>query len=68
MILKKVYILRRGVKANLEKVYILNFFYDGFPNFLLLPSYQSWKLLVWRNIYTQGSAIMSFFERQISEI
>ena len=24
-----------GVKANLEKVYILNFFYDGFPYVLV---------------------------------
>ena len=32
MILKKVYILRGGgAKANLEKGYILIFFYDGFP-------------------------------------
>ena len=27
MISKKVYISRGGVKANLEKVYILNFFF-----------------------------------------
>ena len=27
MISKKVYILRGGVEANLEKVYILNFFF-----------------------------------------
>ena len=42
MILKKVYILRGGVKANLEKVYILIFFYDGFPK----PSNWPWTELL----------------------
>mgnify|MGYP007010388105 CR=1 FL=1 len=52
MILKKVYISRGGVKANLEKVYILIFFYDGFPYAVLCTGHrQQLKHLIYMRFH-----------------
>ena len=58
IILKKVYISRgEGVKANLEKVYILIFFYDGFPkniNVTHLYTFHEWTGLYKSNDSTEN--------------